>query len=545
MVLLNLAAIVFLSFVAGPLMRRFGLRLGLALNPAVVGGLLVAMAAVVAGPGAAAYGLFVLAAVARVADIVLSDGATRTSVNAAFQVVPIRERLAVQTVVEGIGVPVAIGATGVVLLALNLLGLGIGAVIAFGVLLGVLWTVSGAVLYRSYMRVLADQMRRSPLATSTAAVAEDDTALQALLRSDDARDVRLGLDLLQGVASMASTPALRHASEHPDPAVRVQALLHLADGGDAAAGVAVTRLARELAASADPAERCAAAAALGSSAVSADRRSMLVSLLDDADPAVRAAALDAVRPEDAHDGEIVRRAVAAVEVPRTAGSAAAALRLLGRPAVPLLQSALAREPSPRPALVRAAAHAASGNGLAVIEPALRSGDRVVVLSAIDAMEAVANAGIVPRDLLDAVLDDAAAHAGRALAALGSLTDDDGALRRALEDELDLARRLVIGVLALRHGARVRDAARVIEVAEGQRRALGIEALDVLLARDEAAVAIPLVRRELTAERLAAALKHVVSADRPRERWIADLADDPDGAWRSPWLALCARHAAGR
>ncbi len=83
------------------------------------------------------------------------------------------------------------------------------------------------------------------------------------------------------------------------------------------------------------------------------------------------------------------------------------------------------------------------------------------------------------------------------------------------------------------------------MAEGQRRALGVEALDVLLARDEAAVAIPLVRRELTAERLAAALKHVVPAGRPRERWIADLADDPDGVWRSPWLALCARHAAGR
>ena len=90
------------------------------------------MAVVAAGPGAAAFGLFVLAAVARLADIVATDGTTRTSVNASFQVVPIGDRLAVQAVVEGIGVPVAIGATGVVLLLMNVLGLGIGAVIVFG-----------------------------------------------------------------------------------------------------------------------------------------------------------------------------------------------------------------------------------------------------------------------------------------------------------------------------------------------------------------------------------------------------------------------------
>ena len=128
---LNLVDILFLALLAGPLLRRFGLRLGLVLNPAVVAALLAVMAVVVAGPGAAAYGLFVLVAVTRLTDIVLTDGTTRTSVNASFQVVPIKDRLAVQAVVEGIGVPVAIGATGAVLLLMNLLGLGIGAVIVF------------------------------------------------------------------------------------------------------------------------------------------------------------------------------------------------------------------------------------------------------------------------------------------------------------------------------------------------------------------------------------------------------------------------------
>ena len=543
---LNLADILFLALLAGPLLRRFGLRLGLVLNPAVVAALLAVMAVVVAGPGAAAFGLFVLAAVARLTDIVLTDGTTRTSVNASFQVVPIRDRLAVQAVVEGIGVPVAIGATGAVLLVMNVVGLGIGAVIAFAVALSVIWTISGVAMYRSYTRALADEMRRRPLGEAPYAVAEDDAALQALLRSDDARDVRLGLDLLSGVAPATSAGALRQASEHGDPEVRVRALVQLAAGGDARAGSEAGALADELARSPDPAGRRAAAAVLGSRDVVATDPHMLVTLLDDPDATVRAAALDAVVPDDAEDQDVVRRVVAALEEPRNAGSATAAVRRLGSSSVPLLAAALSREgASRRPPLVRAAATAATEHGLAVIEPALRDRDRVVVLAALDALDAADGAGVVPPDVLDRLFDDAAAHAARALAARTSLASSDGSLRRALDDETDLARRLVIAVLALRHGDRVRDAVRVVDSAEGQRRALGVEALDVLISREEAAIALPLVRRDLTPDEQAAALRHREPSVRGGDEWIADLADDPQDVWRSPWLALCARHASAR
>ena len=185
-------------------MRRFGLRLGLVLNSAVVACVLAVMLVVAAGAGTAAFGVFVLAGVLRIADIVTTDGTTRTSINAAYQVVPVQERLAVQAVVEGIGVPVAIGVTGVVLLALNVLGLGTGAVIAFGLVLGVVWTAVAAAVYRSYTRSLADEMRRRSLSSLELDVAEDDAgAVRGLLRSDDVRDVQLGLDLLAGVSSPA------------------------------------------------------------------------------------------------------------------------------------------------------------------------------------------------------------------------------------------------------------------------------------------------------------------------------------------------------
>jgi hypothetical protein len=105
---------------------------------------------------------------------------------------------------------------------------------------------------------------------------------------------------------------------------------------------------------------------------------------------------------------------------------------------------------------------------------------------------------------------------------------------------------VIAVLSVRHGERVRDAVRVVDRADGQRQALAVEALDVLLSREEAEIAVPLVRRDLTPDEQAAAMARIGEPSAlGQEEWIADMADDPEDAWRSSWLAVCARHAAGR
>ena len=82
--------------------------------------------------------------------------------------------------------------------------------------------------------------------------------------------------------------------------------------------------------------------------------------------------------------------------------------------------------------------------------------------------------------------------------------------------------------------------RVVDHADGQRRALGIEALDVILSREEAAIAFPLVRGEQGGR-----LGQSAPAARGAEHWIADMTGDPDRVWRSSWLAECARHAAAR
>ena len=338
-----------------------------------------------------------LAGVLRIADIAATDGTTRTSINAAYQVVPAEERLAVQAVVEGIGVPVAIGATGVLLLVLNALGLGIGAVIVFGLVLGIVWTVVAAGVYRSYTRALADEVRRRPLVARDLDVDDDDmAAVRALLQSEDARDVRLGLDLLAGVASPASEVELRQLAEHSDPEVRVRALGQLAANGDARAAADAAALVAELAHSGDATDRRAAAAAFAWRGVVAADQRVLIALLDDPDLSVRAAALDAVATADGADPEIVRRVVAAVEDARLAGRATSALWRLGDAAVPLLGAALARDGGRgAPSLVRAAAAAAAEHGIGIVAPALADPDRAVVLAALDALDAAGGHDVVP------------------------------------------------------------------------------------------------------------------------------------------------------
>jgi hypothetical protein len=144
-----------------------------------------------------------------------------------------------------------------------------------------------------------------------------------------------------------------------------------------------------------------------------------------------------------------------------------------------------------------------------------------------------------------VFVDAATLAAHAFSARSTLGTQDGPLIRALDDEIELARRLIIAVLALRHGDRIRAAVRVVEHGAGARRALAVEALDVVLSRAEAEVAVPLVRHGVAADEQAPVLRRGGPPARSRQQWIADLADDPDGVWRSSWLAAGALAAVGR
>lgn len=198
--ILNLVDILFLSLLAGYLLSRFGLRFGLAANPADVALLLLAMlaAGVLQGTGSSAFFLLVLAA--RISDIALTDGATRTSLNAAYQALPPAERLAVQTGVEGIGVPLALGIAGGILLLFN----AIPALTPLHLVLLTLvvtlgWLGAAFLVYREYGANLLRVLKRRHLAPVELTIADASTlaVVERLARSDVLRDVRLGLDLLR------------------------------------------------------------------------------------------------------------------------------------------------------------------------------------------------------------------------------------------------------------------------------------------------------------------------------------------------------------
>jgi HEAT repeat protein len=403
------ADILFLLLVAGFLLRRFGLRYGLAANPGAVLALVSAVVVLSALQGAGATVVFVLVVAARVTDLVLADGAARTSLSAAYQVVPTPLRLAAQAGVEGMAVPLAIGASGIVLLALQAT-VGTGGIV-LPVLVGAVvgtWLVVAVLVHRSYRTSLLTSLRFRTL--DPAALAIDDANSLAvadrLLASDDLRDVRLGLDTL----AHAGHPALRdrllrlieddrmivrvdalhrlslvdveaaaaaahHGLDDPDPVMRAAAVRVLTVHGDPSATPALvahdgdpdpdvrvavlaaladvggaearTRVAAELVELSASTDPSDRALAARVLAISTGiaDRSLLAALVVDRDDAVAVAALDATRGPVDH--ACIELVAGRLGARATASAAAHALVRVGEPALALVDDGLAADVADR------------------------------------------------------------------------------------------------------------------------------------------------------------------------------------------------------
>ncbi len=156
---LNAVDLIFLVVVAGFLLRRFGMRVGVVLNPIVVS--LFVIAALLSGAltSTASLTTLMLICAARVSDISLTDGATRGSLNTAFQAVGTNDRMAAQAVIEGAGMPLAIGLTGITILVLQRvahLGFTGMALFTAGVCVG--WIFTGQLVFRRYRGALRSSL---------------------------------------------------------------------------------------------------------------------------------------------------------------------------------------------------------------------------------------------------------------------------------------------------------------------------------------------------------------------------------------------------
>jgi hypothetical protein len=548
---MNAVSIAFLFVLAGPLLRRFGLRLGIAANPLVLMVFSVGMIAANAVTGGTSLALLATVSAARIADIALTDGTTRTSINATYQVLPERARLTVQTAIEGIGVPVAIGISGVLILVLNALPFALIATIAVTTIVCAVWTWVGILLYREYGPALVHALHRRPLLVPTAdldATPDDEAVALQLLSSHDARATRLGLDLIAAMSSPALAAELGGLAADPRPEVRMAALSGLSASGDEQARRLLADEVRGGIGSGSPAVRLSAARAL--EALDAAARATFAGLLEDEDSAVRCAALDSVQ---AGDLSAVARAIAALRDARSAGAAAGAIRRLGDAVLPSMAELLDAAGSPAPLLALRLVRAATTRSTArdeVLLPHVGHRDRELGLAVTERLIAPEPAPEAAVTVLDGVMPEDLRHAARILAAQAAIdgADDpretDAPLRRALADELDLVCRRVQAGRVARHGSARLGPVMVELHAGGPRGALALEALDVLLGPAESRLVLPLLNPDLAVSARLAQLPPPVG-DTPTNLldWIRDLVEDADGAWDSTWLRACALHAA--
>ena len=432
---------------------------------------------------------------------------------------------------------------------LNALDLGIGAVIVFGLVLGVVWTASRAWSCTGRTRAaLADEVRRRAL------VRDRPRRRRATSRrSGHCSGPTMHATCVSAwICSQASPHRQPRSSfgtlaEHSSPEVRVRALGQLAATGDARAAAA-GRIARGATSPVPATPSIGGRRPPPRPARRRGRRPAACSPHSSTTPTCRYGR--GARCRRARRRRATRRSCAASSRrSRTPGPPAARPQRLGDSATPrcrLLAAALARADAPRRAsLVRAAAAAAAEHGVWIVAPALDDPDRVVVLDGARRPRRRRRPRPRRAEVLDAVFLDATALAARALAARirarrAGRPARPGARRRGRPRSPAGDRRA--GAPSRRSGPRGRARRRPRRGRTARDRGRGSRRAPV--PRRGRARAPARAPRSHAGGR-SAALRRTGPAGRRAEEWIADIAGDPEGVWRSSWLAACAHHAVER
>lgn len=195
---INFTAILFVVLLAGRILTHWGIRVGLAANPLIVALLIAAGAVVGYTSGTATTLFFVVVCTQQVISLTLTDGLTRTSVNATYQALPMSERLRAQTGVEAAGVPVALGLVGAFLLVRQVLDLDIRVVQLVTLFVALGWLLLATWAHREYGEGLRRLLARPPWVPTSLRIRNEvqQAAVDRLLASADPRDVHVGLTAL-------------------------------------------------------------------------------------------------------------------------------------------------------------------------------------------------------------------------------------------------------------------------------------------------------------------------------------------------------------
>lgn len=223
----NVVAIVVLLFLAGRLLNRFGLQLGLLIGPTGVGVGTALVALLLLFPIAPPIAVF-WATVSTFGALVIFKGSfTIPSQKTAYQLLPAQERMATETLVEGIGMAAAVGLSGLFLIGLNSLpnlDLSVLTLITLGVVLG--WAVISYNLYRRYGERLIRQLNRRILEAKDLASSEGITRefLISLLGSEDLGRIKLALGVFATRAETAPRSLIVELALNERPPIQEAAL---------------------------------------------------------------------------------------------------------------------------------------------------------------------------------------------------------------------------------------------------------------------------------------------------------------------------------
>jgi len=474
------------------------------------------------------------------------------------------------------GVPIAIAASGVLILALNLFPDPLLPMVGVLAAVSVAWTWIGLRLYRAYGPALVDALRHRRLLDTDAdldATVEDAAVARRLVAGGDVRSARLGLELVASVDMPGLAPELHGLADDPRPEVRLAALTGLAASGDDAARARWRRWSA-------PRRRPGrgGAGARGPCGGPAGPRGPRGGRgpVDDPSPAVRGAALDSLQPGDAGAAEAAARAL---EDPLTAARAMDACGRLGDALLahlaPRLEVPGGDVPAVTSRLVRALASPSPARD-ELLGRHVRHPDRELGRLVMDRLAGAGPAAASLAEGLDAVLQDDAGHAARILAASVALASSpghgaDGAaeprqvaaeprqvtaaaeacepVRRALEDELALVRDRAIAGRVARHG-RDRLGPAILGLVAGEpSAALAAEALEVVVGAAESRIVVALLDPRLTpAQRLErlAPVADGPAAGRDARDWLQTSSRTPTTPGDRPGSGVCAprRAAAG-
>ncbi len=225
----GIVALICTTFLAGPIINRFGVRGGLLGMPLLVTVVVAALAA--SGTfGGTLFVVFGVGAIAKLINVALGFSISQSAIAILFQSVPDPMRAQVHTMAEGVMQPIATGLAGISLLVLT-------AVLKFDYLgltyvflgLAVLWLAVIFLLSSGYVSALTQAITRRRFGESPEVLA--DPAAVAVLQSH-LQDLHPGpaiyaLTKLEQLAPEAVKNALPSLVSHPAAEVRREAFLRV------------------------------------------------------------------------------------------------------------------------------------------------------------------------------------------------------------------------------------------------------------------------------------------------------------------------------